>query len=173
MSKSVLRCFYVFTCLCIAAVLLAEAKITIGAVNGAAGAEVLVPVSLEDAATDTTMVFLRLDYDDSILEEPTVIVKGTIASEEHTVELYVPEAGRVNILIDGGDDFAAFTGQNGEVAVITFQIKEGAGHQEAAAIDLTVEPILPKSGLVNTEGKNVAHSVQSGTVTRIADWHQY
>lgn len=149
-----------------------DAKITIGSVSGLSGTAVQVPVSIADAETDSTMVYLRLDYDDSKLEAPTVIEKGAIASANHTVELHVPESGRVNILVDGGADFSAFTAQNGEVAVITFSIKSGQSGE--AAVTLTDSGSLPKSGLLDTTGKNVNHTVQAGSITSgITEWSLY
>ena len=172
MNKTSMKCHVLtFFLIMLAAVTFAEAKIIIGEISGAAGEEVLVPIYLEDAAADTAMVFLRLDYDTARLEEPVSIANGAIASGEHTVEFYVPEEGRVNIMVDGGDNLTAFTSQNGEVAVITFPIKEGVIGE--ANVSLTEMPVIPKSGLLDTEGKNVTHTVQSGTITRINDWVQY
>jgi len=145
--------------------------ITIGQVTARVGqttATLPITVDLPAAAAG---LLLRLQYNPAVLDAPTVEA-GDIVAPGHTVDLFSPEPGRVNLFIGGLSAALPFTAQSGVVARLRFPIEPYLG---ASFSDVTLTasgaPALPASGLVSASGANIAHTVTAGRVTvkRAAD----
>jgi len=145
--------------------------ITIGQTTARVGqttATLPITVDLPAAAAG---LLLRLQYNPAVLDAPTVEA-GDIVAPGHTVDLFSPEPGRVNVFIGGLSAVLPFTAQSGVAARLRFPIQPYLG---ASFSDVTLTasgaPALPASGLVSASGANIAHTVTAGRVTvkRAAD----
>jgi hypothetical protein len=138
----------------------------VGSASGVTpGDTVQVPISLENASTDATAFLLRLDYDPAVLSFESVS-DGAIWAAGHTLELYLPEPGRINIIVDDPSGSSAFTARQGVLATMVFTLKQQtAQHYSDITLTSTLTSSLPASGLLDTSGQNISHNVTSGRVT--------
>ena len=145
--------------------------ITIGQATARVGqTTATLPITIDLPAAAAGLL-LRLQYNPAVLDAPTVEA-GDIVAPGHTVDLFSPEPGRVNVFIGGLSAVLPFTAQSGVAARLRFPIQPYLG---ASFSDVTLTasgaPALPASGLVSASGANVAHTVTAGRVTvkRAAD----
>jgi len=145
--------------------------ITIGQATARVGqTTATLPITIDLPAAAAGLL-LRLQYNPAVLDAPTVEA-GDIVAPGHTVDLFSPEPGRVNVFIGGLSAVLPFTAQSGVAARLRFPIQPYLG---ASFSDVTLTasgaPALPASGLVSASGANIAHTVTAGRVTvkRAAD----
>ena len=88
------------------------------------GQSISLPVTLTVTA-DCTAALLRIEYDDTVLENPSVTA-GTLVSGSHSIDSYAPEIGRFNISVYADSGAPDFMAQTGTLVNLTFDIKADA-----------------------------------------------
>ena len=152
--------------------------IDIGDASGNPGETVLAPVTLT-AASDMTAAFIRVNYNATVLENPSAAA-GALASSGHALDFHSPQAGQLNVMVCPSSGAPAFTAHSGVLFYLQFDIKSGAAPGDYSLTYTTAgAPAIPTTNLVNTAGTLVAHSTSPGkvTVNRFAtaqpDWMLY
>lgn len=165
MSKRIVVLTVVFCLLSLGA--FAASSITVGSVTGGPGGTVVVPVQLN---SDQALagVNVRLDYDETILEEPSA-VRGSLLAASHAMDYYSPQAGKLNVVAYGSSGATAFGANSGVIFNLRFKVKDGASLGAVANINFAAEiagpPTLPGSGVATAAGASVAHTPAPGSVT--------
>ncbi len=174
MKKSINVVLFLFLFSALLNIAYGQTSIEIGETGGRHGETVHVPVELS-SDTDYVALLLRLEYDADRLI-PEEVHHGALMTLFHSIDFFSPEEGRINIIVYGYNQYAAFIEQNGIIAAIEFLIKPLAP-QGVAEIFITAAgaPDLPSSQLVDSLGNILNPEVISGKVmvepkTMAATW---
>ena len=131
------------------------------------GEPVKVPVELS-AQTDCTSALVRIEYDAVVLESPLALI-GDLVGSDHVLDVYSPEAGRLNIAIYSPSGTEPFAAQTGILFNLVFDIKADA---QPGTVPISVantgSPDLPSMDLTAVDGSTLSPTSTPGSVTVLA-----
>ena len=134
-----------------------DAKIIVGKGIGSANATVNVPISLEKNPGIISMM-LRVSYDSSVLTLTGVTDSGKLGTPYHNTDYSLNP-----YILSWGDDTATTDNTYcGEIAVLHFQIKEGA---EEGVYPVTVSYDVSEPDIYNSAFEPVYFNLEQGSVT--------
>jgi len=177
MNRSSIISFAFVFCI-LSSIASAAQTVAIGTDGGRPGESVVLPVNLT-ATMNCTALLLRLEFDGTRLENPSVTA-GAMISTGHTIDCFSPEPGRVNIAIYATDGAPAFTALSGLLFNLNFTIKAGATPGDARIkLTTTGTASRPAANLIKATGGTAGIVVPPGIVTVEAEtgagksWRQY